>query len=83
MVLLQLCKLNKLDSIQTTNAMKWNNVEIRLKFKRKYELEGKSQNCFRPLFCMLFGSVLILMISIIAYVNPLLIRFSKWGVTFL
>ena len=79
MVLLQLCKLNKLDSIQTTNAMKWNNVEIRLKFKTKYELEGKSQNCFRPQF----GSVLILMISIIAYVNLLLIRFSKWGVKFL
>ena len=34
-------------------------------------------NCLRPQF----GS--ILMISIIAYVNLLLARFSKWGVTFL
>ena len=53
MVLLQLCKLNKLDSIQTTNAMKWNNVEIRLKFKRKCELKGESQN-----FLIIFGSIL-------------------------
>ena len=44
MVLLQLRKLNKLDSSQTNNAMKWNNVKIRLKFKIKYELKGESQN---------------------------------------